>query len=206
MYCTNCGAGLAQGAAFCSVCGQTTGGTAPRVAGVPVAGTGVPGQAWAAVPARPYAGFWLRFVASLIDGVIIGVGFLAIIVVLVMATGLEPALSRVRPGEEIGEAFALVGIAFLFAVFAIGFVGQWLYFAMMESSSSQATLGKRALGIQVTDMMGQRTSFARASGRHFAKIISGLIPFMIGYIVAGFTEKKQAVHDMIAGCLVLRKA
>jgi uncharacterized RDD family membrane protein YckC len=62
-----------------------------------------------------------------------------------------------------------------------------------------------ALGLIVTDLQGQPVSFARASGRFFAKIITGMIPLGIGYIMAGFTEKKQALHDMIAGCLVLRK-
>jgi uncharacterized RDD family membrane protein YckC len=57
----------------------------------------------------------------------------------------------------------------------------------------------------VTDLQGRRITFARASGRFFAKIITGLIPLGIGYIMAGFTEKKQALHDMIASCLVLRK-
>ena len=82
----------------------------------------------------------------------------------------------------------------------------WLYFAGMESSEHQGTLGKMALGLAVTDMNGLRISFARASGRFFAKIITGLVPLYIGYIMAGFTEKKQALHDMIASCLVLRKA
>lgn len=62
-----------------------------------------------------------------------------------------------------------------------------------------------ALGLTVTDLQGRRVTFARASGRFFAKIITGLIPLAIGYIMAGFTEKKQALHDMIASCLVLRK-
>jgi uncharacterized RDD family membrane protein YckC len=75
----------------------------------------------------------------------------------------------------------------------------------MESSAHQGTLGKIALGLFVTDLQGRRISFGRASGRFFAKIITGLIPFFIGYIMAGFTEKRQALHDMIAGCLVLKK-
>jgi uncharacterized RDD family membrane protein YckC len=82
---------------------------------------------------------------------------------------------------------------------------QWLYYAWMESSEHQATLGKMALGLIVTDLDDRRVSFARATGRFFAKIISGLIPLAIGYIMAGFTEKKQALHDMIASTLVLRK-
>jgi uncharacterized RDD family membrane protein YckC len=75
----------------------------------------------------------------------------------------------------------------------------------MESSQYQGTFGKMALGLIVTDLEGRPLSFARASGRFFGKIITGMIPFGIGYIMAGFTEKKQALHDMIAGCLVLRK-
>jgi uncharacterized RDD family membrane protein YckC len=80
-----------------------------------------------------------------------------------------------------------------------------IYYAWMESSSHQGTLGKMALGLIVTDLEGRRITFARASGRYFAKIITGLIPLGIGYMMAGFTEKKQALHDMIASCLVLRK-
>jgi uncharacterized RDD family membrane protein YckC len=75
----------------------------------------------------------------------------------------------------------------------------------MESSVHQGTLGKMALGLTVTDMQGRRVSFGRATGRYFAKMITGMIPLAIGYIMAGFTEKKQALHDMIASCLVLRK-
>jgi uncharacterized RDD family membrane protein YckC len=81
---------------------------------------------------------------------------------------------------------------------------QWLYFAGMESSEHQGTLGKMALGLIVTDINDQRISFARATGRFFAKIITNYT-FLIGYIMAGFTEKKQALHDMIASTLVLRR-
>src|SRR6266480_1886396 len=81
----------------------------------------------------------------------------------------------------------------------------WLYHAVLESSEWQATVGKRVLGLVVTDMAGQRVSFGRSTGRHFGKIITNLVPVLIGYLMAGFTEKKQALHDMIAGCLVLRR-
>ena len=86
----------------------------------------------------------------------------------------------------------------------VALVVQWLYFAVMESSAKQATLGKMAVGIRVTDLAGNRVSFLRASGRYFGKIISGMI-LCVGYLMAAFTARKQALHDMMAGCLVVRK-
>src|SRR5260370_21688129 len=76
-------------------------------------------------------------------------------------------------------------------------LGSWLYYAYFESSDWQGTIGKKVMSLVVTDLNANRISFARASGRFFAKIISGLIPLGIGYILAGITEKKQALHDMI---------
>jgi uncharacterized RDD family membrane protein YckC len=93
--------------------------------------------------------------------------------------------------------------AYLVAILLI-VIGQWLYYALMESSSKQATLGKLALGIVVTDLGGNRVSFGRATGRYFGKIVSGMI-MCIGYIMAGFTERKQALHDIMASCLVVLK-
>jgi len=86
----------------------------------------------------------------------------------------------------------------------ISTVAQWLYFALMEASSNQGTLGKMAMGIKVTDTMGYPITFGRATGRYFGKILSGAI-LMIGYIMAAFTERKQALHDMMAGTLVVDK-
>lgn len=82
-------------------------------------------------------------------------------------------------------------------------VAQWLYHALMESSAKQATLGRMALGIRVTDLNGNRIGFGRATGRYFAKILSALI-LGIGFLMAAFTAKKQALHDIPAGTLVVR--
>jgi uncharacterized RDD family membrane protein YckC len=105
------------------------------------------------------------------------------------------------------EAALLLGPMFLFFFLVfLGFLAlHWLYFAAMESSERQATIGKSVLSLRVTDYEGRRISFGRATGRFFAKIVSGMVPLLIGYIMAAFTEKKQALHDMIAGTLVLRK-
>ena len=95
--------------------------------------------------------------------------------------------------------------AFFFAVANLAnLVVNWLYYTLLESSEWQATLGKRALSMSVTDLNGNRISWGRANGRYWGKIISALILF-IGFIMAAFTDKKQALHDKMAGTLVLNK-
>jgi uncharacterized RDD family membrane protein YckC len=95
---------------------------------------------------------------------------------------------------EITQGIAAIG----------GLVSSWLYYAIMESSSKQATLGKMACGIYVTNLQGKRIGFGQASGRYFGMIISTLTLF-IGFLMCAWTEKKQCLHDMMAGCLVLKK-
>lgn len=152
-----------------------------------------------------YAGFWLRFVAYIIDDLILSIaGFL---VSLPFIGGI--VFSAIGIGEHPDEAEniakGVLGIlgSVLGIILVVCIIG-WLYFALMESSKNQATLGKMALGLKVTDMDGGRISFGRASGRFFGKIISGMILY-IGFILAGLTEKKQALHDMMASCLVVKK-
>ncbi len=151
-----------------------------------------------------YAGFWLRFVAYLIDDIILGaIGFVISLPFIgtIIFSGI--ALSELDSCDE-SKFLGIAGIVGTVLLLTITLTAvSWLYFALMESSKQQATLGKMALGLKVTDMEGNKISFARATGRYFGKIISGMI-FMIGYILAGLTEKKQALHDMIAGCLVIR--
>jgi uncharacterized RDD family membrane protein YckC len=160
---------------------------------------------YVAVPRVEYAGFWLRFLAYILDNVVIGIAAMMILIPLIFLTGLGSFLSKIHPDEDINDvgAFMLIGIVFLLAT--ISLVVTWLYHAWMESSEWEATLGKRVLGLVVTDLAGQRISFGRATARHFSKIITNMVPLAIGYLMAGFTEKKQALHDMIAGCLVLRR-
>jgi uncharacterized RDD family membrane protein YckC len=74
----------------------------------------------------------------------------------------------------------------------------------MESSSYQGTIGKKILGIKVIDMNGNRISFVKATVRYFSKLLSALI-IGIGFLMAGFTNKKQALHDLIAETLVVKK-
>lgn len=84
----------------------------------------------------------------------------------------------------------------------IGISVSWLYFSLFESSEKQATPGKMAVGLMVTDLSGDRLGFGHATGRHFSRIISG-IPLCIGYLAPLWTQKKQAFHDIISGCLVI---
>ena len=223
MYCSKCGNLVADGVAFCPACGQPALSTTTSAnAGIAVGATPV-----AALPAANYppvapyvaapvvygqpsvqfAGFWLRVVAYLIDGVIMGLGFMALFIPFAVMTGLTAALGSMHPGEDPRDVGALLGGTFflgLITVVALAILGGWLYHAKMESSSWQATLGKKALNLRVTDMAGARVTFGRATGRHFAKLITGLIPLGVGFALAGLTERRQALHDMLAGCLVLR--
>ena len=86
----------------------------------------------------------------------------------------------------------------------INMICGWLYLALSESSTKQATLGKMAMGIKVTDLHGDRISLGRASGRCLAKIVSTVI-VLIGYLMIAFTRRKQGLHDIMAGCLVVNK-
>ena len=148
-----------------------------------------------------YGGFLLRFVAYLIDAIIFGVFYMIAAAILVGPKMVEYAatMEDEPDPEQVMEMFS--GMMFLPIILI---AAQWLYFAVMESSSHQATVGKLAVGVKVTDMYGDRISFGRATGRYFGKILSGLI-MMIGYLMAAFTEKKQALHDILASTLVLKK-
>ena len=216
MYCSKCGAHLPGEAAFCVACGTPAGRPAaatPSPVPPPPAAYPGPTRTVYADPAGlvvsrgfTYAGFWLRFVAYLIDGVILGGAALVLFIPLLFLTGLTASFEGIAQSHGQANPAVLGGlIAMMLAFAAISIVIQWLYHAYLESGEKQATWGKQALGIYVTDLMGNRLTFGRASGRFFAKIVSGMIPLGIGYIMAGFTERKQALHDMIAGCLVLRR-
>lgn len=202
MYCSKCGANVPENATFCSACGQPTG--APS--GAPSAG--VSGSAYAhapsmgtasvavsvAAPTVKYAGFWLRFVAFIIDEFILG---LIAFVVILPFVGSLPMRGRPMSPDELAPFFG--GHLFLFWIFI-----PWLYYALFESSAWQATIGKKALGLTVTDLEGRRIGFGRATGRFFGKILSSVIVW-IGFIMIGFTSKKQGLHDILAGTLVLRR-
>jgi uncharacterized RDD family membrane protein YckC len=142
-----------------------------------------------------YGGFWIRVVAAIIDGIILRV---VVAPVGIIFGGLGLAGRMMDGVPHMALHLLGSGITIILLVF-----GSWLYEAFMESSSYQATLGKMIFGMKVTDLNGNRISFERATGRHFAKWLSAMI-LGIGYIMVGFTERKQGLHDLLAGTLVRR--
>jgi len=195
LFCTKCGTPNAASAQFCSSCG-TAMGPAPGGVTAPVA----PVAYAAVVPAAAYGGFWIRVVAAIIDAIIVRIP--------VHIVGAIFGLGGLAAGGlglgGLGHGAALPLLIFGGGVLALlTIAGSWLYEAFMLSSPYQATLGKMIFGMKVTDLYGNRISFGRATGRHFAKWLSGMI-LCIGFIMVGFTERKQGLHDLLAGTLVRR--
>ncbi|HEY5824758.1 MAG TPA: RDD family protein [Cyclobacteriaceae bacterium] len=154
-----------------------------------------------------YAGFGLRLVAIIIDWIIIGVLQSFVIVPILVAMGFSmfagaSTMDTGDPEATAGMIAAIMAMAGTFWILAMCI--QVLYFSFMESSNLQGTVGKLALGIIVTDMNGAKLDFGKAFIRNLCRIISNMTLF-IGYIIAGFTEKRQALHDIIAGTLVIKK-
>lgn len=146
-----------------------------------------------------YAGFWIRLVAVLIDWLVLRAAstcILALIGRTAIFGGAAPG-SLVARIDNLTDADALAIVALIGIYVLVVTTISWLYFGLMESSRWQATVGKRAVGVMVTDMEGRRISFARATGRYFASWLSSMVMW-VGYIMGAFTEKKQTLHDMIA--------
>jgi uncharacterized RDD family membrane protein YckC len=138
-----------------------------------------------------YAGFWWRLLAYAIDAVI----SLCIFVPLGAIVGVMIAAS----GEDAQSPSMLIA---RFGINVVSILVTWLYYAFCESSAWQGTVGKKLIGLRVTDTAGQRIGFGQATGRHFGKMLSGLI-LGFGFIMIAFTEQKQGLHDQMAGTLVL---
>jgi uncharacterized RDD family membrane protein YckC len=201
MFCTRCGSVNEDAARFCKGCGspldQPGAGASAAMTATPVYAPQAP-VFTQSVPQFPYAGFGRRFVAMIIDGF----GFSPLFLIFFITSGMFGLMSGAHRDME-GIGAALFGLGILIGLLVL-LAGNWLYHTMMESSHHQGTLGKMALGIKVTDLNGNRISFARANGRFFGKWLSGAI-MNIGYLMAAFTVQKQALHDILAGTLVVLK-
>lgn len=258
MQCPNCGTELTEAARFCSSCGQPV--SAATGAGAMAApepdsqeekpvvfvdpATLAPREATASpfpraeevpAPSQPqlapagevrYAGFWRRAAAYVIDSLLL---FLVSVVLAVtgLAVHLQSAGETLRPDPEFLQS-QIEAIAVPLEI--VNSVIVWLYFALLESSRWQATLGKQVIGLVVTDLAGRRISFWRATGRHLGKFIAlqflasflplshyASAPFhyaliavltlfgLASFVLAGLTRRKQALHDLMADCLVIRR-
>ena len=134
-----------------------------------------------------YAGFWKRVAASLIDGVVVGIGgtILSFIVMGLLGLGLSVSFADIAMGTA--------PLVLQLANYAVSMAVAVAYFAGFHASRSQATLGKMAIGIKVVRTNGEPISLARGVGRYF------------GYLMAAFTERKQALHDFMCDTLVVDK-
>ncbi|MBU6289829.1 MAG: RDD family protein [Chloroflexi bacterium] len=184
-HCSKCGTALPSGAQFCAACGSAV---------TPPSKPDWPHQASMStayvVPAHfDYAGFWIRFFASLIDAIV------SQIIALILGASAGATLGFLQVSLD---AITIIG-------YGIGLLTQWLYYSLLECGPWQATIGKKLLGVIVVDEKGEQISFARATGRYLGKVISGVI-LGIGFIMAGFTARKQALHDSMAGTLVIKKS
>ncbi len=204
MFCSICGAQASDTDRFCPKCGR------PMSSASPAAYAAQPGSGGAPLRRIHYGGFWIRFVAFLVDGLIVSVpiSLLTFMILAVVGGTTAAHFHEVFNGDPDQFASRLIAfipafLTFVFMLVLLSTAIHWLYYAMMESSERQATLGKMILHLKVTDMSGNRISFGRATGRYFGKVLNNFIPLAIGYIIAGFTEKKQALHDFIASTTVM---
>ncbi len=200
MFCPKCGKETDALGKFCQWCGED-------IVAVPVT----------IIPSAPeeeecqdigvYAGLGRRLIAFVVDFILLLLFDVVAAFVLGLTRGIQNLyfyLVQHAPVSALtpeGTSTALWGsIIASYGILLI--VIPWVYFAGFESSRSQATPGKLLMRIVVTDLEGNKPSFARVTLRHFAKIISTLVIFL-GFLMIGLTEKRQGLHDKIAGCLVL---
>jgi uncharacterized RDD family membrane protein YckC len=138
-----------------------------------------------------FAGFWLRTRAAVIDAALLYVVFLFLLGFVVLALDAMAGTSSLSPSEieDVGHV--------------LGVLIHWLWFTIPESSKWQATIGKKMVGLKVTDENGERIGFGKANVRYWSKFLSFLILY-VGFVMVAFTEKKQGLHDKIAGTLVVK--
>ena len=151
-----------------------------------------------AAEVAPPGGFWIRFVAYMIDGLVM----LVPTAILVGIFAAFVILTNESMDHEELPAQLVVALVLLVAAMI---VVNWLYEALMTSSPRGATLGKMALGLRIVRFDGAQLSFGRATARHFAKyMVTPMVPLAIGYIMAAFTNRKRALHDILADTLVIK--
>ncbi len=155
-------------------------------------------------PFLAYGSIGKRFLALLLDSAIIYFVQMLVFIPLLSVFGISLWSFEMNP-NAITAGAVVMAILSILSTNLIFLVLGWFYFAGMESSLAGGTIGKRLLGLKVTDSEGRRIDFWRASARYFCKIFLSSMFFFLGYVIAAFTSKKQALHDILSGCIVLRK-
>jgi uncharacterized RDD family membrane protein YckC len=164
------------------------------------------------VPTPRHAGFWIRSVAGIIDLIVLAIPFAVFVSFLSVAMGISTAFLDLHPGMPPSEILARFGPRFIFISFAFFAVEGWFYFAILESSAWHATLGKHLLGLYIADVRGNPVGFWRASsrfvcGRLLIHVpILGVYYFLVDCLCVALAPSKRAIHDVLAGCLVLRES
>jgi uncharacterized RDD family membrane protein YckC len=193
--CSSCGNPALPDGKFCLFCGDVLAESPEKTS--PIAHPSNPkSEAETATPEPPeYAGFWLRVWAGAIDvtlEALVALPVTAIVGFILYKIGGHFGLSPITSSYATGIAFIMVLT-----------IGAWLYAAFTESSSHRATLGKRIVGLQVVTASGDRLTFGQATVRHFMKFLS-LFTAAVGFMMAGWTKRRQALHDMPSDCVVIR--
>lgn len=178
MFCAQCGIQNTDESKFCKSCG---------------AGLIEPSSPCINLDDKKhYANFWNRLSAFVIDSIIVGIGTIAIAFII-------RQIANIIAGDYVSQNGLPDPLVFVELL-----LPGLLYNSIMESSSKQATIGKNAAGIWVSDINGNKITFTRALVRNSSKLLSAAIVFF-GFFQVAFTQRKQALHDMISDCLVLSK-
>ena len=198
MYCNQCGKEASDNDRFCNACGTALSGSASADDSRPIYNDNsklppVINKSFS--DDFVYAGFWWRFLAYLIDAIILSIGYWLVAFVF----GFNGWLFL---GADY-KYWAAAGVTLVVIYSVLSFIAPWLYYALMESAKFQGTIGKWALKMRVVDEDGKKITFSRATGRYFAKILSSLT-LGIGYIMVAFTERKQGLHDILARTIILK--
>ncbi len=181
LACPHCGHEVLEEAQFCHLCGIVLGAHVGAVV--------------RPMPKMEFGSLWRRFVACGID---IGIVLLMYAPCWLAFTWILETLAGWQVIDREDARFLAGMTAVIF--FA---VSDWVYNARMNSGSRQATLGKYWMGLKVTNLFGERISFGQATGRYFAKFLSTFALF-VGFFIAAFSKRRQALHDMVAGTLILK--
>jgi len=193
--CTSCGSTRLPYGRYCLFCGDLLSEPIAKVLVSSQAANPLDKAATVSPAATEYAGFWRRAWAGTMDVALEATGALVITYVI------DVVLARV--GGMLGYERSISKVAAGIAYILVLTIGGWLYCAFAESSSRRATIGKRIMGLQVVTASGGKVSFSQATVRHLMKFLS-LFSAGVGFMMAGWTKRRQALHDIPSDCIVIR--